>query len=186
MKFVALSKEKVMQVTQQEFVNTYKQAEQRATTCAQGKAFTVEDRLLLTAQRNALQLSSSKAAWTVAANHQDAGVAYSRFGFWESQINSGEIRTAPPATGQSASKPTGSLKVTRADAQAVMTQVVGDILKAGMTTEESYILFNKAFDYHKNEQKIYLKTNRIVEELQIGDLTKPQMIEALDRAKTFL
>lgn len=180
-------------ITRTQFIKNYKAAEQRAQPCAQGLAFTIEDRISLHAQRRQLNLTSSQAAWAVAANGQDASKAVSRFNLWEDQIVRGEIRMAPLPTGEHVGKETvtcvpfdGRIK-TKADIQPAFNKAAVQLVRLGITnTREAEAYLANGFQHALTEQKIDIKAERLLTELRMGDMTKPQILATLERVKASL
>lgn len=177
--------------TRNQLIQNYKASEKRAVVCATGLAFSVEDRIALTLQRRALGMSCSEAAWTVATHGAEAAKAVSRFNFWEEQMQRGEIRTAPPATGEHIGKGRdkentpfeGRIKTIN-DVQPAFNRAARQLIKVGITSPEQALKYvSAAFATARVEQKIDLKADRIVKELQMGDLTKAEVLITLERVK---
>jgi hypothetical protein len=175
----------------------YITAEKRATPSANGVAFSVEDRVALNSLRVALRLDCSQAGELIAGGRTDRVEYqrhYARFNFWKEQVETGVIRIAPPATGEYV----GRVHVTKqfddntfdgriksiTDVQPAFNRAARQLIKVGVTNpHEAFKYMSTAFEVVKVEQKIDLKAERIVKELQMGDLTKDQVLATLDRVK---
>lgn len=181
-------------ITKAQLKANYEAAEKRATVSATGVAFSLEDRVALNSQRIALKLDTSQAGRLVAGENgtrNDYQRHYARFNFWAEQVETGVIRIAPAATGEyvGADKATqefsfdGRIK-TVADVQPAFNRAARQLIKIGITSpEQAFKYVANAFETAKVEQKIDLKAERIVKELQMGDLTKDQVLATLERVK---
>lgn len=184
-------------LTVAQFKANYAEAEKRAITCAQGKAFSVSDRIALNAQRKQLNLDYAQAS-SLFSDVSGKGIHYCRFAQWDGQIKAGHIGVAPAATGEHVGKGTGTVTITKqfddstfdgrikslSDVQPAFNRAARQLIKVGITNPQEAIKFiNMAFETAKVEQKIDLKAERIVRELQLGDLTKEQVLATLDRVK---
>ncbi len=180
-------------ITKAQFVANYHEAEKRAATCAKGKAFTVEDRLTLNAQRKQLNLDYAQAS-ALFDGVAGQGKHYNRFQQWDAQIRSGLIRTAPSATGEHVGTPRSTVKVnheffdgrikSHADIQPAFNRAARQLIKVGITNpQEAFKYVSNAFEMVKVEQKIDTKAERILNELRMGDLTKEQVLMTLEKVK---
>lgn len=179
-------------ITKAQFVKNYKEAEKRATPSATGVSFDITDRIALNEQRKQLGMDYSMAANLVGDNK--SGKSYNRFALWERQVETGQIRTAHPATGEYVgSKQTTALQAfdgrikSRADVQPAFNRAAVQLIKLGITNPRDAEAYLEAgFEYARVEQKIHLKTERIVSELRIGDLSRDQAVRVLDQVKASL
>jgi ribosomal protein S16 len=181
-------------ITVKQFMANYEAAEARAVTCAKGKAFSVEDRLSLNAQRKALGFDYTQAS-ALFEGIAGQGKHYNRFNQWDAQIKAGRIAVAPAITGEHVGK---VVKVTKQfddatfdgriksilDVQPAFNRAARQLIKVGITNpQEAFKYINTAFETAKVEQKIDLKAERIVKELQMGGMTKDQVMATLARVK---
>lgn len=180
-----------------QFIANYKAAEARAVRCPQGLAIAEQDRIALTAQRKALGLDYGMAASLLSMDTSTQSKHYNRFMQWDQQIKRGQIRVAPEATGQHIGAGAGKSVVvlgtfdgrikTRDDIQPAFNKAAVQLVKLGITNpHEAAAYLANGFQYAKEEQKIETKADRLLGELRMGDLTKPQALAVLDRIKAQL
>lgn len=181
-------------ITRSQFIANYKAAEARALTTCVGAGFAKSDRLLLNAQRKELRLSYGEAAVLVGGGSQ--GKVVSRFKLWDAQISRGDIRVAPLPTGvfvgvssgvgEGITPFDGRIKTT-ADIQPAFNKAAVQLVKLGITnSHDAAAYLANGFQHALTEQKIDIKADRLLGELRMGDLTKPQALAVLDRIKAAL
>lgn len=175
-------------------VALYIESEKRALPCALGKAFLADDRLAIVNAMRDLKVTKAELAKMVHQNLIHAkvedttyAVHYGRLNIFERQVTMGHIVLGKPATGEHMGVETpvfdGRIK-TRDDVQPAFNRAAKALIRIGITSPadaEAYLV--KGFEFVKQEQKIDLKADRIVQELQLGDLTREQVLATLDRVK---
>jgi hypothetical protein len=73
----------------------------------------------------------------------------------------------------------------RNDVQPAFNRAAVQLIRIGITDPKQAVSFlENAYQFARSEQKVDSKVDRIVNELQIGDLTREQVLSVLDRAKT--
>lgn len=182
-------------ITKAQFVTNFKAAEARAVPSSAGVAFTVEDRLILNSQRIQLGLSTYQASKLVGGDYNTTQRNEQRFRVFDYQVANGVIRMQAAPTGEHVGKVRitskgiddhafdGRIKST-ADIQPAFNRAARQLIKVGVTSSaEAFKYINTAFETARIEQKIDLKAERIVKELQMGDLTKDQVMATLERVK---
>ena len=181
--------------TKAQLITNFKAAEKRAKISSCGIAFLVEDRMVLNAQRQKLNLTTYQAARLVSGDDMALTAKNEqRFRVWDQQVSIGVIRMQPAPTGEHV----GKVHVTKqfddvtfdgrikslSDVQPAFNRAARQLIKVGVTNpHEAFKYMSTAFEVVKVEQKIDLKAERIVKELQMGDVTKDQVLATLDRVK---
>jgi hypothetical protein len=191
-----------MTILKAEFKANYKAAQQRALAASNGLSFLEQDRVALDAQRRALGLDANGAAKLIAqaGNRNEWNTIYGRFAVWKRQVDSGEIRVCL-STGEHIGKTGGYVRATttpvvapfdgriktKADIQPAFNKAAVQLVKLGITNpHEAASYLANGFQHALTEQKIEIKADRLLGELRLGDLTKPQAIAVLDRIKAQL
>ena len=183
--------------TQAQLITNFKAAEKRAKVSSCGITFLVEDRMILNAQRQKLNLTTYQAARLVSGDDKVVTAKNEqRFRMWDHQVSIGIIRMQPAPTGEHVGKV--KVHVTKqfddatfdgriksiSDVQPAFNRAARQLIKVGITNpQDAFKFMTVGFDTAKIEQKIDIKTDRIVKELQMGDLTKEQVMVLLERVK---
>lgn len=183
-----------------QFTTTYKQADARATECVGGhkgqggKAFLKEDRALLVSMMWELGQTPNQLGYALGKEIGNAARHITRLRSFQEQVERGVIRLGNKPTGEHVGKVTvtkqfddssfdGRIK-TILDVQPAFNRAARQLIKVGITNSQDALKYMaNAFETVKVEQKIDLKAERIVKELQLGDLTKAQVFATLDRVK---
>lgn len=189
-------------MTKTQLIGLYKAAEKRATPCVGGRngaggvAFQVEDRIALVAAMQALGLNPNTAADAIVdGNYKIQGHSRvrSQFVVFERQVAEEVIRTGAVATGEFAGKSAqpqqdsldfdGRIK-SKQDVQPAFNRAAVQLIRIGITNPVEAVSFLTAgFEFAKSEQKVHMKTERLVQELQLGDLSRDQVMAVLDKVK---
>lgn len=190
-------------MTKTQLIGLYKAAEKRATPCVGGRhgaggvAFQVEDRIALVAAMKALGLNPNTVADTIVSGNykiQGHSRVRSQFVIFERQVEQDQIRTGSVATGEFAGKAAeapkqdtldfdGRIK-SKHDVQPAFNRAAVQLIRIGITNPVEAVSFLTAgFEFAKSEQKIHQKTERLVQELQIGELSRDQVMAVLDKVK---
>ena len=180
----------VTTLTTEVFQANYKAAEARAVKTSNGFGVTKVDRIALTHQRLALGLSYKEAGQLVADDEQSLGKHTIRFREWEIQMQRGRVLVGAAATGESVGKALaaeqpfdGRIK-SRTDVQPAFNRACVQLVRIGITDpSEIQTYVNQGLSFARSEQKTDLKAERLVKELQIGDLTREQVIAVLEKVK---
>lgn len=187
-------------ITTNQFVTIYKQAEKRAVACVGGplgkggKAFLKEDRAILVSKMWEMGQTPSQLGYAIGKELGQYPTHISRLKLFEAQVDKGVIRLGAAPTGEHVGKVTvtsqfddgsfdGRIK-TLADVQPAFNRAARQLIKVGITNPEQALKYvSAAFATARVEQKIDLKADRIVRELQMGDLTKAEVLITLERVK---
>lgn len=190
-------------MTKTQLIALYKSAEARATDCVGGrngrggKAFQPEDRVALVGAITALGMTPQEAADTIiGGNYATKGHSRIRQQLitFNRQVASDQIRTGHAQTGEHVGKlPSqpkqetmdfdGRIKSKR-DVQPAFNRAAVQLIRIGITNPIEAVSFLTAgFEFAKGEQKVHQKTERLVQELQIGDLSRDQVMAVLDKVK---
>lgn len=180
-----------------QLVALYIDAEKRSLPCALGQAFLAEDRLAIVNGMRALKVGKAELARMI--DHKLGNIKdefrgymrhYARLSIFEQQVAHGKIILGHAATGESigsqeiSTGPFDGRIRSQADIQPAFNRAAKALLKVGITTPQDaakYLV--NGFEYVRQEQKIDLKAQRIVQELQLGDLTREQVLATLDKVK---
>lgn len=181
-------------------VQMYKEAEARSIPCAGGRtgaggrAFLKADRAALVSEMWNLNMTVSQAGYVLQKElgGTSDNIHAQRLRTFETQVNKGVLRLGNKMTGEHV----GVLKSTeiafdgriksQADIQPAFNRAARQLIKVGITSPDQAVKYiNTAFETARVEQKIDIKAERIAKELQIGDLTKEQVMATLDRVKKF-
>ncbi|QNR53933.1 hypothetical protein phiK7A1_145 [Pseudomonas phage phiK7A1] len=186
-----------MTILKAEFIANYKAAEKRALPAANGVSFLEQDRITLDAQRRSMGLDTGQTAQLFdKPGTLTYAKAHGRLSLWKRQVDTGEIRLCV-ATGEHVGKTHSAARVqvvpfdgrikTTADIQPAFNKAAVQLIKLGYTNpQEAAAFLVNGFQYAKDEQKIDTKADRLLGELRMGDLTKPQALAVLDRIKAQL
>lgn len=186
--------------TTNQFIEIYKQAEARAVDCVGGrggeggKAFLREDRAMLVSEMWKINKTPTQLGYAIQKELGSPGKHTQRLRIYEAQVNSGAIRLGSKPTGEHVGKGSVTIQTkeslfdgrikTIADVQPAFNRAARQLIKVGITNPaEAFKYVSMAFETAKVEQKIDNKAERIVKELQLGDLTKDQVLLTLERVK---
>lgn len=185
------------------FIELYKQAEERSVPCvggrsgSGGKAFLKADRAALVSEMWKLNMTVCQAGYVLQKElgGSSEGIHAARLRVFEKQVNKGVLRLGAKATGEHV----GVMKInqqdipfdgrikSQADIQPAFNRAARQLIKVGITCPEQAVKYIKsAFATARVEQKIDMKADRILNELRIGDLSKAEVLVALDRVKSQL
>lgn len=180
------------------FENAYKQAEARALPVVGGrrgkggKAFLPQDRVMLTLMMNKSNKTPAQLGYSLGEKLGNHHVHIQRLQTFQRQVESGNIRIGYQRTGEHVGKVAartdessfdGRIK-SLSDVQPAFNRAARQLIKVGITSPEAALKYVSAgFETARSDQKIDSKAERIVAELQIGDLTREQVLETLQRVK---
>lgn len=180
------------------FENAYKQAEARALPVVGGrdgkggKAFLPQDRVMLTLMMSKANKTPTQLGHILGDKLGNPSLHVQRLRMFQRQVESGEIRLGYQRTGEHVGKVVAKTEDTSfdgrikslSDVQPAFNRAARQLIRVGITTPEAALKYvSVAFETAKVEQKIDMKTERIVKELQIGDMTREQVFETLQRVK---
>lgn len=179
-----------------EFTKMYVEAEARATDCVGGasgqggKAFTKADRAALVSLLWNSRMTASQMAYAMSKTIGNFPRHNGRLKTFETQVNRGVLRLGGKMTGEGHGKPEQAQETFNGrirsvvDVQPAFNRAARQLIQVGITDAASASKYlHAAFETVKIEQKIDRKAERLVAELQIGDLTKDQILLTLDRVK---
>lgn len=180
------------------FETAYKQAEARALPVVGGrdgkggKAFLPEDRAMLALMMHKLNQTPTQLGYRLGERIGNAPVHIQRLKTFQRQVEQGNIRLGYERTGEHVGKVVAQVEdgtfdgriKKLSDVQPAFNRAARQLIKVGITTPEAALKYvSAAFETAKADQKIDSKAERIVAELQIGDLTREQVLETLQRVK---
>jgi len=186
-----------------QFLSLYKQAEERAVECGAGfagnggKAFLKEDRAALVAKMWEMKQTPNQLGYAIGKLIGNTARHVTRLRSYQEQVEKGVIRLAPAATGEHVGQDRTPVKVVKPsedafdgriknvnDVQPAFNRAARQLIKVGITSpEQAFKYVTAAFATARVEQKIDLKAERIVKELQLGDLSKTEVMLTLERVK---
>lgn len=141
-----------IEITVEDFVKAYEQAEKNAIVSAGGMAFNAEDRINLNAMREALGLDFTRAADAVTKDPATYTRHWQRFHHWAKQIKKGSINVAPPAD-EIADRTHKSRRVVKAKNQNNKQKGL-DHLPIGTKKEIAQVIVNNAESHADAERQL--------------------------------
>jgi hypothetical protein len=190
-------------MTIQQLVKLYQDAEKRAKDCSGGprgeggKSFQPEDRLVLIRGMLAGNIDRATLARAVAKGEttsQEYYVAYARLTTFTNQARSGRFRQAgdlvrtteliPALVTPIEEQPFDGRIKTRADIQPAFNRAAQQLARLGITNvADAQAYLANGFEFIRVQQKIDQSAERVLRELQIGQLSKDQVIAVLEQVK---
>ena len=184
-------------MTKTQLIALYKAAEKRADRCASGYAgagglaFKLEDREALVSAMSQTNMNPRSAAILICSSHTDPkfSATLGRLQTFHRQVTQTALRAMPAIDDgrvlvkQEVQPFDGRIKSKR-DVQPAFNRAAVQLIRVGITSPSDALRFLTAgFEFAKVEQKLEQKTERLVQELQLGDLSREQVLTVLDKVK---
>jgi hypothetical protein len=175
-------------MNKQELINFYNQAETRANISKVGKSFQRDDRVQIVAAMMNLNLTPHKLGNLIAKQSPYPAhnwIHMQRLAVFQKQVTKSGIQLGyNGGTVKEVEEPFDGRIKTLKDVQPAFTRAARQLVRVGITTPQAALTYiTKGFEEVKSEMKVERKVDRLVHELQNGELSRDEVIRALDLAK---